>query len=263
MSSVRFICGTQDIHKQLEKVIANYYNVEDAILFPSGFDANAGFFEAIFGPEDAIISDTLNHASIIDGIRLTKSKRLRYKHLNMEDLEEQLKNAQEARYRVIVTDGVFSMDGDIAPLDKIYNLAQKYNAYVYIDECHAAGFMGRTGKGTPELFGLEGKIDFISSTLGKSMGGASGGFVASYGEVVDMLRNKARTYLFSNSIAPSLVGATIEAYKMLEESSSLVKQLQVNTELFRESMKAAGFKLMGHPECPIAPVWLGDARVAT
>lgn len=181
MSSVRFICGTQDIHKKLEKVIADYYKMDDSILFPSGFDANAGFFEAIFGPEDAIISDALNHASIIDGIRLTKSKRYRYKHLDMNDLEEQLKASQDARQRVVVTDGVFSMDGDIAPLDKVYNLAQKYNAYVYIDECHAAGFMGKTGKGTPELFGLEGKIDFISSTLGKAMGGASGGFVASSG----------------------------------------------------------------------------------
>ena len=263
MSSVRFICGTQDIHKQLESTIADYYKVEDSILFPSGFDANAGFFEAIFGPEDAIISDALNHASIIDGIRLNKSKRLRYKHMDMAELEEHLKATQECRNRCIVTDGVFSMDGDIAPLDKIYQLAQKYNALVFIDECHAAGFMGKTGKGTPELFGLEGKIDFISSTLGKAMGGASGGFVASYGEVVDMLRNKARTYLFSNSIAPSLVGATIEAYKMLNESTKLVEQLKRNTQHFRGQMNAAGFKIVGHQECPIAPVWLGDARVAT
>ena len=263
MSSVRFICGTQDIHKQLESTIADYYKVEDSILFPSGFDANAGFFEAIFGPEDAIISDALNHASIIDGIRLNKSKRLRYKHMDMAELEEHLKATQECRNRCIVTDGVFSMDGDIAPLDKIYQLAQKYNALVFIDECHAAGFMGKTGKGTPELFGLEGKIDFISSTLGKAMGGASGGFVASYGEVVDMLRNKARTYLFSNSIAPSLVGATIEAYKMLNESTKLVEQLKKNTQHFRGQMNAAGFKIVGHQECPIAPVWLGDARVAT
>ena len=263
MSSVRFICGTQDIHKQLESTIADYYKVEDSILFPSGFDANAGFFEAIFGPEDAIISDALNHASIIDGIRLNKSKRLRYKHMDMAELEEHLKATQECRNRCIVTDGVFSMDGDIAPLDKIYQLAQKYNALVFIDECHAAGFMGKTGKGTPELFGLEGKIDFISSTLGKAMGGASGGFVASYGEVVDMLRNKARTYLFSNSIAPSLVGATIEAYKMLNESTKLVEQLKRNTQHFRGQMNAAGFTIVGHQECPIAPVWLGDARVAT
>lgn len=263
MSSVRFICGTQDIHKQLESIIAKYYKVEDCILFPSGFDANAGFFEAVFGPEDAIISDALNHASIIDGIRLTKSIRRRYKHLDMNDLEENLKATQEARQRVIVTDGVFSMDGDIAPLDKIYELAQKYKAYIYIDECHAAGFIGKTGKGTPELFGLEGKIDFISSTLGKAMGGASGGFVASYGEVIDILRNRARTYLFSNSIAPSLVGATIEAYKMVEESSQLVEQLQRNTVQFRTGMKKAGFKIIGHDMCPIAPVWLGDAKVAT
>ena len=263
MSSVRFICGTQDIHKKLEKIIADYYNVEDAILFPSGFDANAGFFEAIFGPEDAIVSDALNHASIIDGIRLCKAQKARFKHMDMADLEEQLKKFEGARMKVIVTDGVFSMDGDIAPLDKIYALAQKYNAFVFIDECHAAGFMGKTGRGTPELFNLHGKIDFISSTLGKSMGGASGGFLASSKEVVDMLRNKARTYLFSNSIAPPIVGATIEAYGMINESSSLIQKLQDNTRLFRSSMKAAGFKIIGHDECPIAPVWLGDARIAT
>lgn len=263
MSSVRFICGTQDIHKKLEKVIADYYSVDDCILFPSGFDANAGFFEAIFGPEDAVISDALNHASIIDGIRLCKSQKFRFKHLDMTDLEEQLKKAQEARFRVIVTDGVFSMDGDIAPLDKIYELAQKYNAYIYVDECHAAGFIGKNGKGTPELFNLHGKIDFISSTLGKSMGGASGGFVASNKEVVDVLRNRARTYLFSNSIAPSIVGASLEAYKLLDESKSLINQLNANTSLFRTSMKAAGFKILGHDSCPIAPVWLGDARLAT
>ena len=209
LSSVRFICGTQDIHKQLEKSISDFYELEDSIIFPSGFDANAGFFEAIFGSEDFVISDALNHASIIDGMRLCKAKKARYKHLDVADLEEQLKANQNARMRCIVTDGVFSMDGDIAPLDKIYDLAQKYNAYVYIDECHAAGFMGKTGKGTPEIFGLHGKIDFISSTLGKSMGGASGGFVASNKEVVEMLRNKARTYLFSNSIAPCIVGASI------------------------------------------------------
>lgn len=209
LSSVRFICGTQDIHKQLEKSISSFYDLEDSIIFPSGFDANAGFFEAIFGPEDFVISDALNHASIIDGMRLCKAKKARYKHLDMADLEEQLKANQSARMRCIVTDGVFSMDGDIAPLDKVYELAQKYDAYIYIDECHAAGFMGKTGKGTPEIFGLHGKIDFVSSTLGKSMGGASGGFVASNKEVVEMLRNKARTYLFSNSIAPCIVGASI------------------------------------------------------
>jgi glycine C-acetyltransferase len=263
MSSVRFICGTQDIHKKLEGVIADYYSLDDSILFPSGFDANAGFFEAIFGPEDAVISDALNHASIIDGIRLCKAQKFRFKHLDMADLEESLKKSQEARMRLIVTDGVFSMDGDIAPLDKIYQLAQKYNAYIYVDECHAAGFIGKTGKGTPELFGLHGKIDFISSTLGKSMGGASGGFVASSREVVEVLRNRARTYLFSNSIAPAIVGASLEAYKLLDESKTLINQLNANTALFRTSMKAAGFRILGHDSCPIAPVWLGDARLAT
>ena len=196
-------------------------------------------------------------------MRLCKAKKSRYRHLDTADLEEQLKANQNARMKCIVTDGVFSMDGDIAPLDKIYELAQKYDAYIYMDECHAAGFMGRTGKGTAEIFGLHGKIDFISSTLGKSMGGASGGFVASNNEVVDMLRNKARTYLFSNSIAPSIVGASIEAYKMLGESQELVSRLHSNTSQFRSQMKAAGFRIMGHDQSPIAPVWLGDARVAT
>ena len=263
LSSVRFICGTQDIHKQLEKSISEFYNLEDSIVFPSGFDANAGFFEAIFGPEDAIISDALNHASIIDGIRLCKAKKSRYRHLDMGDLEEQLKTHKDARMKCIVTDGVFSMDGDIAPLDKIYELAQKYDAYIFIDECHAAGFMGPTGKGTAEIFGLHGKIDFVSSTLGKSMGGASGGFISGPKEVVEMLRNKARTYLFSNSVAPSLVGAAIEAYKMLGESKELITKLQTNTQLFRSQMKSAGFKITGHDQSPIAPVWLGDAKMAS
>lgn len=263
LSSVRFICGTQDIHKQLEKSISDFNNLEDTIVFPSGFDANAGFFEAIFGPEDALISDSLNHASIIDGMRLCKAKKNRYKHMDMADLEEILKTHQEARSRCIVTDGVFSMDGDIAPLDKIYELAQKYDAFIFIDQCHAAGFMGKTGKGTPEIFGLHGKIDFISSTLGKSMGGASGGFLSGPREVVDMLRNKARTYLFSNSVAPCIVGAAIEAYKMLDESTELIKRLQTNTKIFRTQMKQAGFKIVGHEESPIAPVWLGDAKKAS
>ena len=200
MSSVRFICGTQDIHKQLEKSISEFNGHEDTILFPSGFDANAGFFEAIYTPEDFLISDSLNHASIIDGMRLCKAKKARYDHMDMKDLEEKLKANQDARMKCIVTDGVFSMDGDMAPLDKIYELGQKYNAQVFVDECHAAGFIGKTGRGTPEYFGLQGRIDFISSTLGKAMGGASGGFLSGSNETVDVLKNKARTYLFSNSI---------------------------------------------------------------
>lgn len=196
-------------------------------------------------------------------MRLCKAKKARYQHLDMKDLEEQLKANQNARLKLIVTDGVFSMDGDIAPLDKIYEIAQKYGAQIYVDECHAAGFIGKTGKGTPELFGLHGKIDFISSTLGKSMGGASGGFVTGSKEAVDVLKNKARTYLFSNSIAPAIVGASLEAYKMLSESQELVNNLKRNTKLFRTEMKAAGFKISGHDQCPIAPVWLGDARIAT
>ncbi len=263
MSSVRFICGTQDIHKQLEGVISKYHKNEDTILFPSAFDANAGFFEAILGPEDAIISDTLNHASIIDGIRLSKAERHRYNHLDLNDLEEKLKATQNKRLRFIVTDGVFSMDGDIAPLDKIVALARKYNAYTYVDECHASGFIGKTGKGTPELFGVEGEIDAISNTLGKALGGATGGYISSTTEVVDMLRNKARPYLFSNAIAPCVVGASLKVFEILNKSPELPQKLQNNTKQFREGMGKAGFRILGHPNCPIAPVWLGDARLAS
>jgi glycine C-acetyltransferase len=221
MSSVRFICGTQDIHKKLEREIAEFHRVEDAILFPSGFDANAGFFEALLGPEDAIISDALNHASLIDGIRLCKAKRFRYAHLDMHDLEAQLKAAQGARLKVIVTDGVFSMDGDIAPLDDVVSLAKQYGAFTLVDECHGTGVFGENGRGTPELFNLEGKIDVITSTLGKALGGASGGYTAASAEVCDVLRNKGRPYLFSNSIAPPIVGATLEVMQMLKESNAL------------------------------------------
>jgi len=221
MSSVRFICGTQDIHKELEVAIAKFHKMEECILYPSGFDSNAGFFEAMMGPEDAIISDALNHASLIDGIRLCKAKRFRYDHLNMEDLEKQLQAAEGSRLKAIVTDGVFSMDGDIAPLDKITELARKYDAFTLVDECHATGVFGKTGHGTPELFDLEDKIDVITSTLGKALGGASGGYTAGPKEVIDVLRNKGRPYLFSNSIAPPIVGAAIEVLKMLEESNEL------------------------------------------
>jgi glycine C-acetyltransferase len=217
MSSVRFICGTQDIHKQLEARIAKFHKLEDAILYPSAFDANAGFFEAVLSPEDAIISDELNHASIIDGIRLCKAKRLRYKHLDLGDLEKQLQDADGSRLKVIVTDGVFSMDGDIAPLPEIVGLAKKYGAFTFVDECHASGVLGKTGRGTPEYFNLEGQIDVINSTLGKALGGGTGGYSAASKEVVDILRQKGRPYLFSNSIAPPVVGASLEVFDMIDE----------------------------------------------
>ena len=263
MSSVRFICGTQDIHKQLEKKIADFHKLEDAILYPSAFDANAGFFEATLTAEDAIISDELNHASIIDGIRLSKGKRLRYKHLDLTDLEKQLQDSQDSRLRVIVTDGVFSMDGDIAPLPEIVALAKKYNAFTFVDECHASGVLGKRGRGTPEYFGLEGQIDVINSTLGKALGGGTGGYTAASKEVVDILRQKGRPYLFSNSIAPPVVGASLEVFDMLDENTQLLDQLHRNTEHFRTEMTKAGFKILGHKDCPIAPVFLGDARLAS
>lgn len=263
MASVRFICGTQDKHIELEKNISEFHKLDDTILYPSCFDANAGVFEAILTNEDAVISDTLNHASIIDGIRLCKADRHRFKHMDMHDLEEILKATQDKRIRLIVTDGVFSMDGDIAPLPKIVELAKKYDAYTFIDECHATGVFGKTGKGTPEYFGLEGEIDIINSTLGKAMGGGTGGYTSARQYIVDVLRQKARPYLFSNSVAPSVIGASIEAYKMLGESEDLIQNLKRNTTLFRSEMKNAGFKILGHDDCPIAPVYLGDARVAT
>mmetsp|Transcript_48274 Transcript_48274/g.35450 ORF Transcript_48274/g.35450 Transcript_48274/m.35450 type:complete len:301 (+) Transcript_48274:301-1203(+) len=237
--------------------------MEDAILYPSAFDANAGFFEAILGEQDAIISDTLNHASIIDGIRLCKAKRLRYKHLDMHDLEKNLQEAATCRLRVIVTDGVFSMDGDIAPLPKIIELAEKYDAFTFVDECHATGVLGKTGRGTPEYYNLEGKIDVINSTLGKALGGGTGGYSAGKKEVIDMLRQRGRPYLFSNSIAPPVVGASLEVFKMLNEDTSLLDNLRRNTTHFRKEMKKAGFTILGDDECPIAPVLLGDARLAS
>lgn len=262
MSSVRFICGTQDIHKELEQEIAKWHKMEDAILYPSGFDSNAGFFEAILGPEDAIISDSLNHASIIDGIRLCKAKRFRYEHLDMDHLEDQLKAAEGSKLKAIVTDGVFSMDGDIAPLDKITELAHKYNAFTFVDECHGTGVFGKTGKGTPELFDLEDSIDIITSTLGKALGGASGGYTAGPREVIDLLRNKGRPYLFSNSIAPPIVGATLEVIKMLNESNELQDKLRANLTRFRKGIKEVGLEVCGNDDCPIAPVMLYDAHLA-
>ena len=262
MASVRFICGTQDIHKTLEKNISEFHKMDDTILYPSCFDANAGFFEAILTDEDAVISDSLNHASIIDGIRLCKAKRQRYKHMDLYDLEEQLKQSMDKRMRLIVTDGVFSMDGDIAPLPEIVALAKKYDAYTFIDECHGTGVFGKGGKGTPEYFDLEGEIDIINSTLGKALGGGTGGYTSASQEVVDVLRQKGRPYLFSNSIAPSVVGASNEVFKMLGESQELIANLHANTALFRSQMKAAGFNILGHDDCPIAPVYLGDAKVA-
>jgi len=262
MSSVRFICGTQDIHKELERRIAAFHGTEDAILFPSCFDANGGFFEALFGPEDAVISDALNHASIIDGIRLCKAKRLRYAHLDMAELEKQLQETQSSRFRCIVTDGVFSMDGHIAPLKQICDLADKYNAYVFIDEAHATGFFGKTGRGTPEYCGVEGRIDFINSTLGKAMGGATGGYTAASKEVVSLLRQRARPYLFSNAVAPSVVGASLACFDLLTASTELRDKLEANTIRFRKGMEAAGFDLGGSKDHPIIPVMLGDAKLA-
>lgn len=262
LASVRFICGTTDMHKELEHLIAKFHGMEDCILYSSCFDANGGFFEALFNAEDAVISDQLNHASIIDGIRLCKAQRYRYNHMDMEDLERILKETQNLRYRCIVTDGVFSMDGDVAPLKEICDLADKYNALVWIDESHSAGFFGKTGRGTPEYCGVQGRIDFINSTMGKAMGGASGGYTCASKEVVTLLRQKSRPYLFSNTLAPSLVGAAIKTYTMLMESSTLPEKVLANTHLFRDRMTAAGFKLAGAYDHPICPVMLGDAALA-
>jgi len=262
MSSVRFICGTQDIHKELEDKIAKFHGMEEAILFPSCFDANAGFFEAILTPEDGLISDELNHASIIDGIRLCKAEKKRFKHMDMRDLEEKLKEIQHKRIKVIVTDGVFSMDGDVAPLPEIVNLAKKYDAYTFVDECHGTGIFGKHGKGTPEYFGVEKDIDVINSTLGKALGGGTGGYTVASKEVISVLRQKGRPYLFSNSIAPAVAGASIEVFNILAESTELLDKLHKNTHHFRNRMSKAGFKILGHEDCPIAPVYLEDAQLA-
>lgn len=261
MSSVRFICGTQDIHKELEKKIAEFLGTEDTILYAAAFDANGGVFEPLFNEEDAIISDELNHASIIDGVRLCKSDRHRYKHNDMNDLEEKLKATQDKRNRIIVTDGVFSMDGTIAQLDKIVELADKYRALIMIDECHASGFMGKTGRGTHEYRNVLGKIDIITGTLGKALGGASGGFTSGKKEIIDMLRQRSRPYLFSNTLAPSIVGASIEVFNMLGETTELRDKLERNTQWFREAMTKAGFDIKPGTH-PIVPVMLYDAVLA-
>eukprot|EP00735_Rhodelphis_limneticus_P014447 TRINITY_DN8478_c0_g1::TRINITY_DN8478_c0_g1_i1::g.3504::m.3504 TRINITY_DN8478_c0_g1::TRINITY_DN8478_c0_g1_i1::g.3504 ORF type:complete len:434 (-),score=141.95,sp/Q0P5L8/KBL_BOVIN/61.50/1e-180,Aminotran_1_2/PF00155.16/1.3e-71,Aminotran_5/PF00266.14/4.4e-05,SHMT/PF00464.14/5.2e-05,Beta_elim_lyase/PF01212.16/0.00038,Cys_Met_Meta_PP/PF01053.15/0.0012,OKR_DC_1/PF01276.15/0.32,HATPase_c_5/PF14501.1/0.11,DNA_photolyase/PF00875.13/83,DNA_photolyase/PF00875.13/2.1,DegT_DnrJ_EryC1/PF01041.12/0.19 TRINITY len=262
LSSVRFICGTQDIHKELERKISEFHKTEDSILYSSAFDANAGLFEAILTEEDAIISDELNHASIIDGIRLCKAKRFRYTHLDLKHLEAQLQEAQSSRLRLIVTDGVFSMDGHIAPLKEICDLADKYNAQVFVDDSHASGFVGKTGRGTPELCGVMDRVDIINSTLGKALGGATGGFTTGRKEVIDMLRQKSRPYLFSNTLAPPVVAAGIRVFDMLSETTTLRDKLEHNTMRFREKMTKAGFNIMEGIH-PIVPIMLGDARLAT
>jgi glycine C-acetyltransferase len=261
MSSVRFICGTQDIHKELEEKISAFLGTEDTILYAAAFDANGGVFEPLFGEEDAIISDSLNHASIIDGVRLTKSQRFRYEHNNMADLETRLKEAASCRSRIIVTDGSFSMDGTIAQLDKIVELAEKYDAVVMIDECHSSGFLGKTGRGTHEYRGVMGRIDIITGTLGKALGGASGGFTSGKKEVIDMLRQKSRPYLFSNTLAPSIVGASIAVLDMLTETTELRDKLESNTSYFRKKMTEAGFDIRPGDH-PIVPIMLYDAVLA-
>ena len=261
MSSVRFICGTQDIHKELEEKTAKFLGQEDCILYAAAFDANGGVFEPLLGENDAIISDELNHASIIDGIRLCKAKRFRYKNNNMDDLEDQLKAASGSRRKLIVTDGVFSMDGYIAQLNHIADLADKYDARVMIDECHASGFMGKTGRGTHEYHDVMDRIDIITGTYGKALGGASGGFTAARKEIVDMLRQKSRPYLFSNSLAPSIVGASIKVLDLLSSSTHLRDKLETNTQYFRKEMGAAGFDILPG-EHPITPVMLYDAPLA-
>ncbi|MCB0567191.1 MAG: glycine C-acetyltransferase [Phaeodactylibacter sp.] len=261
MSSVRFICGTQDIHKELEEKIAGFLGMEDAILYAAAFDANGGLFEPLLGAEDAIISDELNHASIIDGVRLCKAQRFRYKHSDMADLEVQLKEAQGARRRMIATDGVFSMDGDIARLDKICDLAEKYDAMVMVDDCHATGFIGKTGRGTHEFHKVMGRVDIITGTFGKAMGGASGGFTASKKEIVDMLRQRSRPYLFSNTLAPAIAGASIKVIDLLSESTNLRDKLEENTNYFRQKMTAAGFDILPG-ETPIVPIMLYDAKLS-
>jgi len=261
MSSVRFICGTQDIHKELEQKIANFLGTEDTILYAAAFDANGGVFEPLFGPEDAIISDELNHASIIDGIRLTKAQRFRFKHSDMDDLEAKLKEAQGARFRVIATDGVFSMDGDIAKLDKITELAEKYDALVMVDDSHATGFIGKTGRGTPEYHNVMGKIDIITGTLGKALGGAMGGFVSGRKEIIEMLRQRSRPYLFSNSLAPSIVGAAIKVFDILSSSTYLRDKLMDNTAYLKTRLEDAGFDLKP-TDSAILALMLYDAKLS-
>ncbi|CAL68315.1 glycine C-acetyltransferase [Christiangramia forsetii] len=263
MSSVRFICGTQDIHKELEQKISDFYGTEDTILYAACFDANGGIFEPLLTKEDAIISDSLNHASIIDGVRLCKAARYRYENGNMEDLEKQLIDANEkgARFKLIVTDGVFSMDGLVAPLDKICDLADKYDAMVMIDECHATGFIGEKGIGTPEEKGVLDRVDIITGTLGKALGGAMGGYTTAKKEIIEILRQRSRPYLFSNSLAPSIVGASIKVFDMLKNDDSLRKKLKENTAYFKKEIKEAGFEIIDG-EAAIVPVMLHDAKLS-
>ena len=261
MSSVRFICGTQDLHKSLENKIAEFYGTEDTILYAAAFDANGGLFEPLFSKEDAIISDELNHASIIDGVRLCKAQRYRYKHSDMTDLEAQLIAAQAQRFRIIVTDGVFSMDGDIAKMDAICDLADKYDALVMTDECHSAGFIGETGRGVPEYCGVLDRVDIITGTLGKALGGAMGGYTTGKKEVIEMLRQKSRPYLFSNSLAPSIVGASIKVFELLSGSTELRDQLEENTKYFKDKIIAAGFDIK-KGDSPIVPIMLYDAALS-
>ncbi len=261
LSSVRFICGTQDIHKELEAKIAQFLGTEDTILYAAAFDANGGVFEPLFNEQDAIISDELNHASIIDGVRLCKAKRFRYLNNDMADLEDKLKQTMDCRHRIIVTDGVFSMDGTIAQLDKICELADRYQALIMIDECHASGFMGATGRGTHEFRNVMGRIDIITGTLGKALGGASGGFTSGRKEIIELLRQRSRPYLFSNTLAPSIVGASIAVLDMLSESTELRDKLERNTKYFRKAMTEAGFDIKAG-EHPIVPVMLYDAVLA-
>lgn len=261
MSSVRFICGTQDIHKTLERKIADFLGTEDTILYAAAFDANGGVFEPLFNEEDAIISDALNHASIIDGVRLCKAERHRYAHDNMEELEEILKKTQDKRHRIIVTDGVFSMDGTVAQLDKICDLADKYKTLVMVDECHATGFLGKTGRGTIEYRNVIGRVDIITGTLGKALGGASGGFTTGKKEIIDLLRQRSRPYLFSNTLAPSIVGASIAVFDLLSSTTELRDKLEKNTKYFRENISAAGFDIKPGVH-PIVPIMLYDAKLS-
>jgi glycine C-acetyltransferase len=261
LSSVRFICGTQDTHKELEGKLSEFLGTDDTILYGSAFDANGGLFETLLGEEDAIISASLNHASIIDGVRLCKAQRFRYQHDDMNELEERLKEAKGSRFRMIATDGVFSMDGDIAKLDKVCDLAERYSAMVMVDDSHATGFVGKTGRGTHEHCGVMGRVDVITSTLGKALGGASGGFASGRREIVELLRNRSRPYLFSNSLAPAIVGASIAVIDLLTESSALRDRLEENTKRFRQGMTAAGFNIRPGVH-PIVPLMLGEAKLA-
>ncbi len=263
MSSVRFICGTQDIHKQLEERIARFYKTEDTILYAAAFDANGGVFEPLFQKEDAIISDSLNHASIIDGVRLCKAARYRYENNDMQDLEKQLieANKQGHRFKIIVTDGVFSMDGIVAQLDKICDLADKYDALVMVDECHATGFIGKTGRGTVELKNVMGRVDIVTGTLGKALGGAMGGYTTGPKEIIEILRQRSRPYLFSNSLAPAIVGASLKVFDLIENDTSLRDKLEENTNYFRSKMEEAGFDLVG-ADAAIVPVMLYDAKLS-